>query len=216
MTMRIIVFGDSIGQGDWDMRGGGWVQRVRQDYARAYIASGFMGNDYYVLNVSISGDTTNQILDRMDADITTRTLHGETPLIVIAVGTNDARIDGQTPVMSLQQYATNIGKLIDKAAEYAAREHILVVGLPGCDEPHSTPLSWAPSTFTNVRLLEFETAARQVSEAGGVVFVPLVEVFMQHMQAGKDLFSDALHPNDVGHELIYTQVKPAIDAVLQA
>jgi lysophospholipase L1-like esterase len=68
--------------------------------------------------------------------------------------------------------------------------------------------------FSSKRISEFEQVLRNFVTEQPILFVPLFELFQQHMQAGKRLFSDGLHPNAEGHELMYTQIKERLNTLV--
>ncbi len=213
--MRILFFGDSIAQGLWDTEHGGWVERLKRDYDRQFVMGGLTGEDHSVFNLSISGDTTNEVLARFDAEAKARVWRGQPLAVVIAVGTNDARIDGDIAFMDRDRYAENLKAIIAKAKQVT--DKVLLVGLPACDELSTTPVAWNPDiTYTNGRLEQFEQTATSVATAANVLFVPLFSTFRLRAAEGAQLWADGLHPNETGHMLIFEQVKPALDRLLAA
>jgi lysophospholipase L1-like esterase len=213
--MRILVFGDSIGQGAWDVDAGGWVQRLKRAYDRDFANTDMGGELRSIFNLSISGDTTNEVLARFDTETRARVWRGEELCIIIAVGTNDARIDGEIAFMGRERYAANLETIITKAAAYTDKSRILLVGLPSCDEARTTPVSWQNISYTNERLEQFEQTAASVATAQQVAFVPIFEIF-RAQAATQDLLTDGLHPDERGHQLIYDQVRLALDTIVKA
>ena len=72
----ICVFGDSIAWGASDSEKGGWVERLK-----IYMGEHRSGNVY---NLGVSGDTTNDLLERFEQEAKAR----ESDVIIFAVGTN--------------------------------------------------------------------------------------------------------------------------------
>lgn len=211
--MRILVFGDSIGQGAWDVDGGGWVERLRRMYDKRLLESDFTVPGLTVFNLSISGDTSNEVLARIDSEARARTWRGEEFLIIIAIGTNDTRLDGDIAFSDRDRYAENLETIITKAKQLT--DKIIVVGIPACDEEHTTPVAWRDVSYTNARLEQFEQTASSVATAQEVAFVPVFNSFRLRAAEGENLFEDGLHPNAAGHQLMYEQVKPVIDALAE-
>jgi lysophospholipase L1-like esterase len=67
-------------------------------------------------------------------------------------------------------------------------------------------------SFLNQDIIVYEDAAREISKANTLPFVPVHKEFLE---AGGNLWShDGLHPNDAGHQLIFELVRPALDQLL--
>src|SRR5580704_13545619 len=86
--MRILVFGDSIAHGMWDMRGG-WVQSLRRDFDSSKLQD-YAGDYPDVYNLGVSADTSASVVARMEAEITARARPDLA--IVVAIGTNDSSV----------------------------------------------------------------------------------------------------------------------------
>ena len=68
MDKSVCVFGDSTAWGAWDTEKGGWVNRLWLS-----LAHGSEANDYFELyNLSISGGTTETILERFEKEALNR------------------------------------------------------------------------------------------------------------------------------------------------
>ena len=81
--MIILVFGDSVGYGMDDSKGG-WVRRLR-DFSTAR-------NGPRIYNLSVSGDNTEKLLKRLGEEAKLRMAGSET-VIIIAVGVNDTHVE---------------------------------------------------------------------------------------------------------------------------
>jgi lysophospholipase L1-like esterase len=69
--------------------------------------------------------------------------------------------------------------------------------------------------YKNVRIAEFEDAAKQLAGQDGLPFVEVHSVMAA--RAGEGLQShDGLHPNDAGHQLIFELVRPELDKLLNS
>ncbi len=85
--MRVLVFGDSITQGFWDVDGG-WVSRIRKTYDQKAIDT----DDYdqpTIFNMGVSGNSSDDVLVRFDNE--TKVRANEELSFVFAIGVNDAR-----------------------------------------------------------------------------------------------------------------------------
>ncbi len=85
--MRVLVFGDSITQGFWDMEGG-WVSRIRKHYDQQMIYDA--DNDLpSIFNLGVSADSSDDVLVRFENETKVRAT--EEIAFIIAIGVNDAR-----------------------------------------------------------------------------------------------------------------------------
>lgn len=208
--MRVLIFGDSITQGMWDSRGG-WANRLVTDYFSEQMKD--LEVDVPVLfNLGISADTTIELLARFEQETTARLRDGMA--FVFAIGTNDARVDGQKPFSAPEQYAANIRVLIDKAKKFTSADKILFVGLQPSDETRTAPCSWRDTSYFTQRLWQFDALLEETCGQLGISFVPIYEAF-QKRQSEQNILIDGLHPDDVGHELIHDLVAPKLKELLR-
>ena len=82
MSQTIFVFGDSIGKGVGDTQECGWAHRLDKYFRNKE-------HDISLYNLSISGDTSADVLQRFEAEMSFRERVKEETVIVFAVGTND-------------------------------------------------------------------------------------------------------------------------------
>ena len=76
---QILVFGDSIDLGMWDVEGG-WVQRLRRFLDKKTLAD---SNFYYeVYNLGISGDTAEDLLESFEFETKKRLSNGEEAIFI--------------------------------------------------------------------------------------------------------------------------------------
>jgi len=207
--MRVLVFGDSIGHGLWDERGG-WVQRLRSELDANFMQD-FGGLYLDIYNLSISGDTSAGIVSRIEREIRARCWPGTPFAIIVAVGTNDAGVSRVHT--ELEQYRENLQNIVESARSFS--DNLLFAGLPPVDEKLTRPW-FADETvsFANDDLQVYERAAQEICAAQNIPFVPIFERF-QAEQLKQNLLSDGLHPNAVGHELIASLVRPELDNLLE-
>ena len=201
--MRILVFGDSIAAGFWDYEGG-WVARLNNSLVASELPEPAPKFDS-VYNLSVSGQSTHDLLDRFSSESKARKTD-DGLLIVFASGNNDARFDGDQENVSKEDFKQNVNKLLDQAKSYT--EHVLWVGpVPVVDELLN-PSPWEEVSFSNGRTAEYNEILKSVCSTLGVDFIDVFEAFSS--QNHKELLQDGLHPNHNGHLLIYELVKPAI------
>jgi lysophospholipase L1-like esterase len=205
--MRVLVFGASSTQGYWDSRGG-WADRLKLYYNEIQMKD-FSKDMPKVMNLGISDDTTTHIIKRIGPEAGAR-MNAKGLSFIIQVGSNNAATLNGRPRSTPENYKSELQKIFDTARKYS--DKILVVGFPAVDETRTDPLPWADMSFLNQDIIVYEDAAREISKANTLPFVPVHKEFLE---AGGNLWShDGLHPNDAGHQLIFELVRPALDELL--
>ncbi|HTE22620.1 MAG TPA: GDSL-type esterase/lipase family protein [Candidatus Limnocylindria bacterium] len=205
--MRVLIFGDSIAQGFWDLDGG-WAARIRRSYDARQIED-MSRNEPMVFNVGISGDTSTSLCKRFRSETLARKWLDEEFAVVITVGVNDACIEAGKLWTTPDEYRQNITKLVEMAQELSSK--VLFVGLTPCDEAKTTPVAWGDYTYRNEVIRRLDGILRDLCDQYNLPFVPVFEAF-----AGKEkeLLPDGLHPNNKGHELIADLVQPELKNLL--
>ena len=207
--MRALFFGDSITQGFWGIDGG-WVERIRRHYDSRSIQD-FDHMQPEVFNLGISGDTTRNLLTRIEAE--TRVRKGSDPLVVlVAIGSNDDLFESDKQWVRPEEFHSNLETILAILRPLA--DAIVFVGNPACDEAQTTPVAWGDYHYTNREMQRSEQTMREVAEAHSITFVPIFDAFKARLDAGDSLLQDGLHPNDAGHQFIFERVLPMLDAVV--
>lgn len=206
--MRVLIFGDSITQGFWDVEGG-WVARIRKSYDQKAVDD----DDYdqpTIFNLGVSGNSSDDVLARLEDE--TKVRDTEELAFVFAIGVNDARTKAGANYSDTNRYKQNLINIVELAKQYSNK--ILFVGLTPCVEERSDPVSWGDTGYTNTRIKEFDDTLRQFCEDNQIPFVEVYEPFTK-AEAETELLPDSLHPNDEGHQLIANLVKPKLEALIQ-
>lgn len=206
--MVVLIFGDSITQGFWDIEGG-WVSRIRKHYDQQMI-EGEDNDPPTVFNLGVSGNSSDDVLARFENETKARAT--EELAIVVAIGVNDARTKAGVNYSDSIRYRQNLSEILRLAKQYSSR--ILFVGLTPCVEARSNPVSWGDTGYTNERIKEFDDTLREFCQESKVPFVEVYEPFAK-AEAESELLPDSLHPNDTGHQLIADLVMPALFELLR-
>lgn len=207
--MRILIFGDSIVQGFWDV-GGGWVQRIRRKYERRATEPG--GSHTTIFNLGISGDASNDVVKRFKAETEARYID-EGIGFVFAIGLNDSRRVSGLDFMSLEKYQKNLEELVSMASQYSNK--ITFVGITPCAEELTNPVPWGNAYYTDDRIRQFNQTLEDFCRTNGISFVDVFTPFAE-AQAKSNLLSDGLHPNSEGHQLIADTVMHMLERTLKA
>jgi lysophospholipase L1-like esterase len=206
---QILVFGDSIAFGAWDEKGG-WVERLREFLTERTADN--PNSHYFIQNFSLSGDTSEWLLERFGSEgqnrLETEREKNEEIMLIFAIGMNDTKFihSRSATLTSTDQYKTNIEKLIKLAKKHVVASKILFVGLTPVDEESlerfTKPLG---HSFKNDFIEDFEKTLKGVCEAAGVHFI---DVFHKLNGDGYEkLLQDGLHPNSDGHQRIFEIVR---------
>jgi len=200
---RICVFGDSITYGAWDKEGG-WVQRLRKFLDKKTLSE---ENSYFlVYNLGISGDTTEDLLERFDFEIRQRFKEKEKTFIIFAIGANDSyflhsKNGFRTPI---EKFKENVCELIKLAQIFSSK--IIFVGLTLVDEAKTTPIPWdINKSYKNEYIKRYNEIIKSVCKENKIYFVEIFEDWAKTDY--KKLLEDGLHPNSKGHQKIFETVK---------
>ncbi|NVK22360.1 MAG: arylesterase [Kangiellaceae bacterium] len=177
-SKTILVLGDSLSAGYNMDESEGWVNLLQQ----RLIADGY---SYKVINGSVSGDTTNQGIQRLKP-----LLAEHTPdLVIIELGGNDG-LRGFPP----QVIKNNLGKLIDMSK--SAQAEVLLLGmriLPNYGQ------RYADAFFNNYAKLAEEKD------------VELVPFFLDGVGGKPELMQDdGIHPNQKAQPILMENILPFI------
>lgn len=214
--MRVLVFGDSITQGYW-ATDHGWVDLIRKHYDTLQFTDLDGRDEPTIFNLGISADNSENILNRVEAEIVARYRdhHSVKPVIVVQIGINDSSTGTGQPSVHVDQegYRKNLEQIIQIGFKYSAK--IILVGLTACNDKKTNPASWGDYYYKNKNIQIYENIMAEVATEQGVDFIPVFDQFNARVEAGEDLLPDGLHPNDAGHNLIYEIVMPKLQELLK-
>ncbi len=195
---RILVFGDSLVYGAWDLEKGGWVNRLRLFLDKENVSD---SEFYYpVYNLGVSGDTSNDVLRRFELE--TKNRLREEMIFIFGIGTNDsAWIHSKNEFwVPPKEFEGNIRKLIKLAQNFSSK--IVFVGLISVDETKTTPISWNTDIFyKNEYIKKYDELLEKICNEEKVGYIKLFG------KIPKELLEDGCHPNSEGHKRIFEIIK---------
>jgi len=200
--MNILVFGDSIAVGAFDTERNGWVSLMAMDQYEKSIAS--RGREYNdVINVSVSGNTSTDLLHRIESDMKGRKGQDGFGVSILAIGTNDAAKVNGVHQVSFDTFSKNIDALTGILQETS--DKVVVLGLPPVFEKLTSPWCFdQTANWMNEELAKYDAEIQRITSENNLLFIPMQDVLDrnsdQHLPEG-------LHPNANGHRLIYERVK---------
>ena len=179
----ILIVGDSLSAGYGLVPGQGWVALLEQRLKRE-------GYGYRVVNASVSGETTDGGLARLDRALA---LHAPA-IVVIALGGNDGLRGLPVPRVS-----TNLAGMIDRSR--ASGAGILLVGI-------RVPTNYGPRYAGAFHDIYADLAARYR--------IGLVPFVLQDIALRDELFqADGIHPNAAAQPLLLERVWPGLQPLLR-
>lgn len=191
----ICIFGDSTTWGAWDIEKGGWVNRLW------LYAGEKTDGECEIYNLSISGGTTETILERFESEAKIR----EADVLIFQSGGNDSCLKGRNGSNQIpaDKFKNNLEEIIRKAKNITP--NIIFIGLENVDETKTMPVSWEDIYYVNVEIKKYDEVMRDVCKANNI---PYLDIF--GLLKNED-FKDGLHPNTAGHKKIFERVKNFIE-----
>ena len=187
----ICVFGDSTAWGAWDLEKGGWVGRLWLHVAKR-------DKDYVeIYNLSISGGTTQTILDRFEDESKIR----EADALIFQSGGNDSYLQGRGGPNNIpkEKFRKNVEEIIERAKKIT--DKIIFIGFKNVDESRTMPVSWKDIYYMNAELEQYGQIIEEVCENNDVLYLDIFGLLQN------DDLDDGIHPNASGHQKIFEQVK---------
>jgi lysophospholipase L1-like esterase len=199
--MEIIVFGDSITYGAWDKEGG-WVERLRR------FIDGKYPEQHITYNLGISGDTSKDVLERVELEAKRR-IFEKYPLIIFQIGINDSAIltsKRNEEWIPIKDFERNIKRLIFEARKLTENNKIFFVGHSFVDEKKTHPVPWDKNvTYTNENIKKYAEITKGLCSKENISFIDLLPEFKK--QDLGHLLQDGVHPTSAGHEAIFRIVR---------
>ena len=198
---HIIVFGASVTYGAWDVEGG-WVARLRKYLDKKVIIDAHKRpKDFYLLyNLGVSGDTSANILKRLDHETTARINHQTKTIFILSFGLNDCIIENKRYLVKQSMWQQNITTIIRTAKKYSKK--VILIGLTKINELETNPLSWDGNKFLKNRdITKYNSLLKSECKKEKILFIEIID------EINAKVLRDGLHPNSKGHEKIFEVVK---------
>lgn len=155
------------------------------------------------INRGISGQTTDQMLERFQEDV----IDLNPAVVVILAGTNDIA-ENRGPI-SLEDITKNISKMIDKAQKNNIKV-VLCSVLPAYDYP------WRKGLHPNEKIPKLNAMLKELAEKSTIFYLDYFSAMAKEDNALIDDYGyDGVHPNKTGYEVMEPLVEDAIKIVLK-
>lgn len=205
-----VFFGDSVCEGAYD-GGGGWVDRVKRYWLKAWIDQR-TETRLRCFNLGVSGDSSKEIISRLYPEASKRMINREEGIIFLATGLNDSQLVLGKPRVTIGQYKANLLDLVGRSSELA--NTVILVGPNPVDESKVKPLILHPEwSFTNQRVENYSFVVKEACLETGAEYVDILSLF--RMKQWRELLHDGLHPNSAGHVLIARKINTVIRRLLE-
>lgn len=210
----LYVFGDSIGYGAWDEKGG-WADRLKQYFHSKKLEEPNKGTSE-VYNLSVDGDASGDVAKRIKSELQSRRKPWSTldDVVLVAIGTNDAyAVDEPSnfPV-SPDDYLENLKSILKDVQSVGLR--IAFMSLDPVDESQTNPCPWGAYYWTNDRISLLNGVLEKFCTDNKLPLLNLYDRLLAEPDFESMLF-DGAHPNTIGHEYMYENVKPFVAGLLE-
>ncbi len=213
----IYCFGDSITYGAWDIKEGGWANRLRNHLDELQAKD----PDLYYLtyNLGIPGENSDAFLNRFEGELAARAKGGRGPagpgeaVFILAFGANDHTFipSKNEFVVSPEKFAINIQNAIDIAKKTSVK--ILLVNVTPVDEEICRKNYGDRKLRINTNVEIYNKYLADLANKNNCDLVDVYSVFTSNKNTNL-LSKDGLHPNDAGHEVIFSAVKETLSKIL--
>lgn len=198
---QILIFGDSITYGAWDLEGG-WAARLRK-----YVdQKGEADLDYYnlVYNLGVPGNNSTDLLKRFEFEVQQRIKEEDETIIIFLIGTNDSQLFKGKFRTEPKQFEKNLQQLFVLAQKYSQK--VIFVGLFPVDESRTAPIAWNKEKFyKNEYIKIYNGIIKDFCKQNKIVFIEMFEKFIE--EDYKALFDDGIHPAAEGHRQMFEIIK---------
>ncbi len=191
MERTICLFGDSITWGAWDPKRGGWGARLRSYFETNNI-------EVEVYNCGVSGDNTDDLLQRFKVEATAR----EPNVIIFAIGINDSQYvnSKDNPRVPIEMFQNNLQELVNQAKDFTNK--IIFIGLTKVDESKTMPIPWDKIKFYDMdNVSKYNSVIKNFCQKNKLLFIDMLDLLQN-----EDL-EDGLHPNPNGHKKMFEKIK---------
>lgn len=174
-------------------------ERLRKFLDRKNISN--LPNFTLLYNLSISGNTTEDIVKRFDVESKIYLKDEKAHAIIFSIGINDSRKINRKPVLDQEKFRRNIISLIEKAQKFTP--NIVFVGLTPI---HPELVQWSEDETYNIEDVQiYNDIISSVCREKNVYFIEIFEKLLT-LNYSK-LLEDELHYNTKGHQEIFRMIK---------
>ncbi len=209
MEINYIIIGDSITYGIGDFENGGWATRFK-NYIINQDDSKICSN--YVHIAGFPGATSLDILNKINSILQTFRHEEFTNTVILSIGVNDTQVFNGEPKNNIEQYKSNIEKIVKIVTDKGC--NLVILGLTKIESDEK--FLWKPNKYYDNEIiseydrdlkliLDYDTKLKELCKNNKIKYIPMQEVLR------KEDFIDGLHPNHKGHKKIFEYIKEAVN-----
>ncbi len=206
---KIVVFGASILYGIGDTKGGS-ITRLKTKINTNLFSKSSKNELIEVYNFSKPGATVEFANSISNFAIKNYTNDKDTSIAIISIGMNNAKAvnSRKNYVSTIDDYKKVMGEFLGNVVSKV--NHTICIGYTPVDErkttPKVNPLNNTFSYFTNERILLFNNEFEKICNNLNVKFINFFEKLDLKDWKDSCLYTDGIHPNDKGHEIIFDNI----------
>lgn len=191
--MNILVFGDSVTYGYYDIKGV-WAKRLYKAYNQ--------DNNSLFKNFSLPGATSRDVIIQLKRTIDLNILQTNNFKVIFAYGINDSA-PGFMDYISLDVFKENTLKIIEIMTKYNLK--VIFIGLTIVDESIEDGFGGLPF-YSNQNIELYNGVLKSICKQFGIPFVDLYDICIKEKRKYFSYLDDGIHPNATGHKFILDQV----------
>lgn len=184
----------------------GWAAKLR-----TYLDARHDTPTYYYYPLGIHGETTDGLKKRFAQEVEVRRRHDDTSYtFIFAYGANDATwlTDKEQFKATIDDFESNLKEVIEQAKHLDAT--IYVIDITPVNEKYSAHLVTRNKSCLNKYIDEYNQRLNEVVADTGAQLIAVNRVFKEN-DLESVLIDDGLHPTQRGHDIIFQEVKSAIE-----
>jgi len=214
MITQVFILGSSSAYGVGAL-GAGWGDLVKQYIHSKMYGENGVGEKYEVYNFGKSGCTIDFVKATFPGQLKEYGRKHKT-IVVVAVGGNNAKAEDSPDnfVSTPEAYKQEMEELLVMLK--SSSDAVVALGNGFIDEsktsPKPNPLKSGNDYMTNVRRQQFSGITKRICKTLGIDFAEVVVGEQEWLE--KYLYTDGLHPNQQGHQLIFESIKPFIPTAI--
>lgn len=203
-VQRVMAFGDSLTYGKGDKDGEGYVDGLEDE-----LNNPESEQKVSFWNYGIKGQETDGVMKQLD-DYRIKTKLDKADTFIVYIGTNDLinsnggnleKISDRKIDDGKREYINHLDRIISTLIKANDKADILVVGL-------YNPIK--DNEKLEKHILDYNQAIKGIAEKDDrMVFIPTNDLFENKKKT--EYFSDKIHPNEKGYQLITNRVLESYD-----
>ena len=193
--MRVLIFGDSISEGFYDEKMGGYVNHLKIHFFKK-------NKSIDMTNCAISGDTSKNLIKRFNSFFNSYCKKEKTDIekviVIFSIGINDSYIKNNKNKISEKEFEKNLLKLISLCKKEKQIKKVLFFTNINIYEKITTPTIWDKKLFYYSKRVEnYNSIIKSICKSNKIKYFDLYGLMDKN-----DLY-DGIHPNSKGHKKIF-------------